>query len=52
MKNISKNNFHQMCKDIKNYVEKNYDLPTKLTYNGTDYYHIEMAYAMAYGLPH
>lgn len=52
MKNISKNNFHQMCKDIKNYVEKNYDLPTKLTYGSVDYYQIEMAYAMAYGLHH
>ena len=52
MKQISKNNFHQMCKDIKNHVEKNYDLPVKLSYDGTDYYQIEMAYCMAYGLYH
>lgn len=52
MKPINKNNFHTMCKDIKNYVEKNYDLPTKLTYGGIDYYQIEMAYCMAYGLHH
>ena len=52
MKQITKNNFHQMCKDIKNYVEKNYDLPVKLTYGGNDYYQIEMCYCMAYGLYH
>ena len=52
MKQITKNNFHQMCKDIKNYVEKNYDLPTYLEYSGTKIYQIEMAYCMAYGLHH
>lgn len=52
MKPLTKDNFHRMCRDIKDYVEKNYDLPVKLTYNGIDYYQIEMAYAMAYGLYH
>lgn len=52
MKPLTKDNFHRMCRDVKDYVEKNYDLPVKVTYNGVDYYQIEMAYAMAYGLYH
>jgi len=52
VKKITKQNFHQMCKDIKYYVEKNYDLPTYLEYDNTKYYQIEMAYALAYGLFH
>ena len=41
-----------MSKDIKEYVEKNYDLPVKLTYDGINYFQLEMAYTMAYGLHH
>lgn len=52
VKKITKQNFHQMCKDIKYYVEKNYDLPTYLEYDNTKIYQIEMAYALAYGLFH
>ena len=52
MKPISKQNFHKMCKDIKYHVEKYYELPISLTYDGKTYYQLEMAYAMSYGLFH
>ena len=52
VKKLSNKNFIRMCEDIKYYVEKNYDLPTKLTYDGVNYFQLEMAYAMAYGLFH
>lgn len=52
MKPISKQNFYKMCKDIKYHVEKYYELPVSLTYDGKTYYQLEMAYAMAYGLFH
>lgn len=52
VKNITHNSLIQMSKDIKEYVEKNYDLPVKLTYDGINYFQLEMAYCMAYGLHH
>ena len=41
-----------MSEDIANYVEKNYALPTKLTYDGTNFYILEYTYAMSYGVYH
>ena len=52
MKPISKENFHKMCHDIKYHVEKYYELPTSLTYDGKTFYQLEMAWAMSYGLFH
>ena len=52
MKKISHRNFMRMCNDIKYCVEKNYDLPTFLEFDGVKYYQIEMAFALAYGLHH
>ena len=52
VKPLKKTNLYQMAKDIKANVEKNYTIPTKLTYDGINYYQLEFAYAMAYGLHH
>lgn len=52
MKPISKENFHKMCHDIKYHVEKYYELPVSLTYDGKTFYQLEMAWAMAYGFFH
>ena len=52
VKKISNKAFLQMCKDIKEYVEKNYQLPNKLTYDGINYYVLEYVYAMSYGVYH
>ena len=38
----------QMANDITKYVKANYCLPGKLTYQGTNFYKLEMAYIVSY----
>ena len=49
-KKISNKNVFQMAKDIKKYVEKNYKLPSSLSYNGVTFFYQEYAYIMSYAL--
>ena len=49
-KQISNNNIFKMAQDFKSYVEKTKKLPYKLTYNGVDFYTMEMQDIMTYCL--
>lgn len=52
VKTITNKNMFQMANDILKYVKTNYTLPNKLTYNGTNFYKLEMAYIISYGIYH